>query len=346
MGTVYCRLTYSIRGVLLPEDVSHSFSLPSENNIEVVLRAPTEDERTRTKKADAFCTAIGRWNASDKNQTVFEEIRGILSPQSTLRATETQTDPELQMKGEDVLLLGKYPQHFQELMRQVHRQLSHSARKVLGLFRWTLGELGPHNPISSHGIMWSWDMNEWHTAPLDIFARAEMNNQIRNSAAVAELIQAHLTSTNGAEPLGHDLFREAWELRHSKLRSSLVIGVAALEVGIKHFIGELVPNARWLALNSPSPSITRLLKEYLPTLPGKCRDGRISPPPPAILKTITDAVTLRNATSHSDAATLTTQKLEEILLAVRDTLWLLDFHQGHEWALRYIGEDTRNALGI
>jgi len=44
------------------------------------------------------------------------------------------------------------------------------------------------------------------------------------------------------EPLGRQLFREAWSEREMHPRSALVvIGVAAAEVGFKRLVGSLVP---------------------------------------------------------------------------------------------------------
>jgi hypothetical protein len=57
-------------------------------------------------------------------------------------------------------------------------------------------------------------------------------------AAVAELV-----TSSEREPVAHELWREAWNLRHPNLRSSLVIGVAAAEVGLKQLIATLVPRA-------------------------------------------------------------------------------------------------------
>ena len=53
------------------------------------------------------------------------------------------------------------------------------------------------------------------------------------------------------EPIGHELFLEAWELRKSNPRSALIIGMSAAEVGFKQCIGKLVRDAEWLATNAP-----------------------------------------------------------------------------------------------
>src|SRR5438093_1519542 len=52
---------------------------------------------------------------------------------------------------------------------------------------------------------------------------------------------AGLAATGSQEPLGHELFREAWNLRIQSPRSSVLVGIAAVEVGVKHFVVGLDP---------------------------------------------------------------------------------------------------------
>jgi hypothetical protein len=69
-------------------------------------------------------------------------------------------------------------------------------------------------------------------------------------AAVADLV-----TSSQREPVAHELWREAWNLRHTNPRSSLVIGVAAAEVGLKQLIAASVPDAASLVENIPSPPL-------------------------------------------------------------------------------------------
>jgi hypothetical protein len=47
--------------------------------------------------------------------------------------------------------------------------------------------------------------------------------------------------TGGDEPLAHQLFNDAWNLRQTNPRASLVVAVAAAEVGLKKVIGVGLP---------------------------------------------------------------------------------------------------------
>jgi hypothetical protein len=151
-----------------------------------------------------------------------------------------------------------------------------------------------------------------------------------------------------AEPLGHTLFREAWALRGTYPRSALIIGVAALEVGLKQLVSELVPEAAWLMETGPSPPVPAMVKNYLPKLPARCTfGGEVLCPPKAVRRHITDAVKLRNKVAHSaQTDALDYEVLKEWLLAIRDVLWLFDYYRGFQWALTHIREDTEQELGV
>ena len=147
------------------------------------------------------------------------------------------------------------------------------------------------------------------------------------------------------EPLGHELFREAWELRTENPRSALVLGIAAAEVGFKQCVGTLVPDAKWLVDNVPSPLLERMLREYLPQLPArKTIKGRVLPLPEGWLKILKKGVTIRNDIVHGNTATLTRDNLRDILETIRELLYLLDIYCGHVWAWDRLGGELQREL--
>jgi len=133
------------------------------------------------------------------------------------------------------------------------------------------------------------------------------------------------------EPLGHALWREAWDQRHMSPRSAMLLGVAALEVGIKQFISAAVPDSTWLVEEAPSPPIERMLKEYLPRLPPQ---GKA--PPDDVLKIVRTAVQARNRVVHSGKANFSYETLEASLATIRDLLWKLDAERGFAWATDHL----------
>jgi hypothetical protein len=79
---------------------------------------------------------------------------------------------------------------------------------------------------------------------------------VENETNPIALHLRQLLDANQLEPVPHALLREAWSQRHSNPNSSLLIGMAALEVGVKDYIAACMPAAAWLAENVPSPRST------------------------------------------------------------------------------------------
>lgn len=151
-----------------------------------------------------------------------------------------------------------------------------------------------------------------------------------------------MMNAGDSEPLGHELFLEAWGLRWGNPRSSLIIGMCAAEIGFKQCIGKLVPDAEWLANNVPTPPLDRMLSTYLPLLPAKLKiEGRVLKPSARIRNAIKKGIEVRNRTVHVGSEPPKGEFLEELLLSIRDLLYLLDFYCGFQWALEYIRDEVR-----
>lgn len=161
-----------------------------------------------------------------------------------------------------------------------------------------------------------------------------------NEAGIKELVDEGKN-----EPLSHELFREAWNQKDLNLRSALVIGITALETGIKDLISELVPDAEWLIKNIPSPPITKILEEYFPNLPVKSQmSGKTLCPSKEMISEIKKWNNQRNDIVHGKKIDIDFNKLKEFLLLVRDLLYLFDYYRGEEWALENIRDTTKANL--
>lgn len=155
--------------------------------------------------------------------------------------------------------------------------------------------------------------------------------------AVTELV-----TSSEREPVAHELWREAWNLRHPNPRSSLVIGVAAAEVGIKQLIAALVPRAKSLVENIPSPPLDTMIRKVLPDLPIRADVEPNRRAPRHLRAAIVAAVEDRNRVVHLGATPRS--DLRETLLAIREFLYMLDMYSGHLWAEALLTEKTRSAL--
>jgi hypothetical protein len=214
---------------------------------------------------------------------------------------------------------------------------------VVTLFRWRQGIAdGPSDPCHSLKEHYSVDGVSWREVPMVRSLKIRFGIPAPSTPdddICKQVIE--LESTGAEEPLGRQLFREAWSQKDSKPRSALVIGVAAAEVGFKKVVGSLVPQAQWLVDEVQTPSLSKMLSKFLPTLPVKARFvGKSIRPPKALLGRLQDAVERRNKLVHAGEPPPKWDELEQILRAVNDFLWICDVYDGRVWAAKYVSPTT------
>ena len=125
------------------------------------------------------------------------------------------------------------PQSFQEFARRLWLEMTSAARDAVGVLRWRTRTLGPRQPISSLGITWTIDTTTWRPMPFEgTIIVHDLARLYLTDSTVGEV--QSLLDAGELEPLAHALFREAWGQRHDNPRSSLLIGMAAVEIGIKN----------------------------------------------------------------------------------------------------------------
>ena len=238
------------------------------------------------------------------------------------------------------------PDKLKSFADDLEARLGDAATRAVKLLVWFCGSADGHNPIgASKRLAFSADGIEWRQLPRTAnfhlkegFAELIMTDAA--AAAVDELWQGGIE-----EPLAHELFREAAAQEDDNPRSCLVLGVAAAEVGFKQLVGSLVPDAKWLADNVPSPPLVKMLRDYLPTLPTKVRlEGAKPRVPTNIIETLRKAVLLRNQVSHGEAPKISSDTLHEILGAIHDCLYLFDCYNGHRWAWDRITIETQRLI--
>jgi hypothetical protein len=144
------------------------------------------------------------------------------------------------------------------------------------------------------------------------------------------------------EPLGRQLFHEAWSQIGINPRSALVIGVAAAEVGLKRLIGTLVPSAEWLVQEIQTPPVRKILRDFLPTLPVRAKwpDGRQIALPSKLINEVVNAFELRNKIVHVGAPPPSREELAKTLRAINDLLWICDVYLGELWAMKHVSGVT------
>lgn len=346
---MYFRLQCFVCGLRLEtvEDSQFRFTVNSPP-VAVSLRNPDASESSTGVECIAISEAERRTN--ERVLAAFESMSKGLIPADSIGLDKgswggyLNEDGTLNHKTRLPLPTELLPDYLQTYINDIRTQLYGAVRKVVETTRWRLAVLGPPDPITSRwrDAEWSLDGESWFALP------ASMSIVIRGTPKVRiddEASDAFRTLVErDTEPTGHARFQEAWELREKHLTSSLLTGIAALELGYKEFAMELDPGTDWV--HAPSPPVVDLLTAFLPTVTARADiNGKVIPPPEPILASLRKGVSLRNRVAHSPkAATLKAKTVEEVLLAVQDVLWLLDYYRGHRWAWMHIRQATKTQL--
>ncbi|HEV2748857.1 MAG TPA: hypothetical protein VGW34_16365 [Allosphingosinicella sp.] len=145
-------------------------------------------------------------------------------------------------------------------------------------------------------------------------------------------------------PLAQELRNEALLIRDASPRSSLLMAVSALEVGIKTHIARIAPDTEWLLLKMPSPPVEKLLRHYLPHLhAGNNRSvdwEKLRP----LFGTCAKMVEDRNKLAHGGQSP-SGADFDHYHDAVGDLLHVLDYLEGQDWPRSLVSPRLRKELG-
>lgn len=226
-------------------------------------------------------------------------------------------------------------------VQEIFDDMADAIQRTLRLARWRANAIGGPNPIRMATVnyfVWSTDGSNWKPVADSAFStlRFQIPTDRTWSRADAEFLQSELVKGTD-EPLGHELLREADVNRRFNPRSSLILGVAAAEVGFKQFASKTLPDTAWL-LELPSPPLVEMLHKF-PWEQLKLRiNGEVPAVPESIIEGLKKGVTLRNKIVHSGVANLSPDTLDSVLNTVKNLLYFLDaLHgSGQHWPLNFI----------
>ena len=202
-----------------------------------------------------------------------------------------------------------------------------SSLRLVRLLRWRAGL--DFQALTINQDYLSLDGHPWLSVSA---ARSMTLDLVQIFPAMSEEITKEIIDqyeSSGDEPLAHQLFNDAWNLRNTNPRASLVVAVAAAEVGLKKVIGLIVPDAQWLLEEIPAPPIGKILRKYIPTLKVKSSfTGKQIIPPSKLIEKLENAARARNKVVHIGEKAPEYKELVEMLEAVRDFLWVCDLYRG------------------
>lgn len=233
-----------------------------------------------------------------------------------------------------------------DLLKELTKNLSKAIEDTISTIRWVHKLTDCQSYIRySKGIKWSNDgENDWEQFPDQIHFEISVEGVyfINFESHEVETVQK-LLAKNKFEPLGHELLIEAWSLKKENPRSALVMGIAAAETSFKNFVANMIPEASWLISEIQSPPLIKMLSDFLPKITTNLQMDKIAFKPfvpKGILNEIQKGVTIRNELVHGKVISIQPKKVNSILIAVRDLLYLLDLYSGHLWAERNISHET------
>ena len=337
---MWFKLTYSLAGMYLlrPDDAPVSVSLPADEG-EITLRMRTFEQKEI--HTELCCDAVLNRNLKMDIKDMFDHLAKRILPQDTppvitlpykLSFDEVVVDTDGNIAKNWALPLEIMPRRFQSISREVEKHLSELIRRFVKTLRWSQAASGGQSPFAHVGSFWSEDKTNWQIMPWKLSVRIGEARGINiGQQAIGRVTE--LWASNHAEPLGHQMIREALDIAGSNARSALLIGVSALEAGLKDYIQSKIPNSDILLEEMPSPSVENMAQKVIPAL-HKAQSAE-SPHFP-LNKDDSDRlkkwVSQRNRVAHGIQKTVKVEELIAFLKFTRSLLYKLDFCRGHRWA--------------
>lgn len=236
---------------------------------------------------------------------------------------------------------AKPPPAILDVARTVGLRMHCFILEFLCLVRWRAGIYGHHELVrSGSGLFWSSDRVTWAPARgrITVVTTAEVG-AVDYSESLMDEVRGLLIRDEQA-PVSHELLREAWNLKANSPRRALMLGVSALEVGVKAFIAKIVPQSEWMCFELPSPPVVKILTDYLPKLDVRLSIGGKVQVPDAVIAVLKKAIEKRNRVAHKGDVVEHDNSLNHILHCIQMVLYLLDYYAGQAWALSNVRDST------
>lgn len=270
--------------------------------------------------------------------SILERRLPKTSPQELLGTR--WVDAEGILIGGEIIHADHLASDLQGFLRDIHASLRRAVRTVCVATAWRLALPGPRDPVAFGLAYWSLDGERWEIWPTGE-TRATFGGYLQTELpSESQSDIQELLDSDRREPLAHALWREAVAQQKANPRSAILIGVAALEVGLKQFAATHIPDADWLLREAPTPPVVKMLSTFLPSLPSLDGGRQFERPSTATLRIVGEAVELRNSIAHKGVKDDPPDLLvAEVLAVVHGLLWGFDLATGVEWAKDYVPND-------
>jgi len=338
------KLSYTVKRLDIHSGDLLKFELGGSDNIRMFVRAPSTEERSKGHQSfNALFDTIGDFELTKQSRPIFNAlIEGRRPPQrEKARSAEDMIHREGPSYG-----LEYYPDPFISFVDTVNKKLSSVGRTLVSILRWRHAQEGPPSPIGSQGLFCSDNKGDsWHSLPGRYSVQdVTPPHSVLDLHKIDHMDILELIESNSQEPVGHELLREAKELQHSSPRSAVLIAVSAVEVATKSVIVGKVSEAVWLVESMQAPPVVDILIDYFPRLFPDEKQFYEPTKKRGIIKTIYDAVYIRNQMAHKGTPPPREEKVAEIITAVQELLWICDYYLGYKWAEHHINLTQQTSI--
>lgn len=301
-----------------------------------------------------FIRYIHVFSEDEEPQVLVQTIHRKDDIPDSVRVVFTgEAEIDWSLGGENQNGFTNLPDDYRDFIVALHGSMDRMASEIFNVVRWRMGIVG--GPL---GLQSEWSSMRWHDDSKGekiIDEHGFLNRQM-----IAGVFTLHMPEVQDADfdeecranvetliqfqskqPLYHDLFREAWQNQRDNPRSALVMGIAAAETGFKTTMTDLNPSVTWIVENLQSPPLDLMLRNYMAQLPARNQiNGEVRRPPKKVISVIKKGIELRNKLVHWREETVTTEDVREMLEAVRDLLYMLDYYRGHGWAMERLSPEV------
>lgn len=252
--------------------------------------------------------------------------------------------------GSEIIPIG-----FEDAITKLKGIFAVEAKNFISILRWRLDQFFKDNDIIPRKHQFSRDQQQWYPVPkggptVTVIDGWSTPANSLDEAVKQEILFFYSKPNDEGEPFYHPLFRDAWGQQEENPHSAIVMGIATIESAVKHCISNLNPEIEWFLAEINSPPVDTMLSRYLPKIMTKAPNNQLGIIPDDLRIIISKEVSARNKIVHTGRIPNTkgfktyhqdlSGKVKELLLAIRDLLWLLDYYQGNVWALKYLRPET------
>jgi hypothetical protein len=343
------------------------FKLPGEPSLQIKVRKPKTDNSDRALSTEAeqvvagsaIIEAIADFPISEEHKAYLTSLRERTVYPNCNNGTLGYRDESGNIA--DFPKLKSLPLDLQTRLKDIYRELAADTEKFIKTLRWRCSIPGAHHSLQSNQMRFSVDGEQWHPVSINSPNMTLSEIFFKKLLGEKERHQLVLLWDQEGEPFYHELFREAWDQREKNPKSAIVIGIAAAESAVKQCIVKFDPGAEYRLQESQSSPVSEMIKDELPKLirenfrndviedickeAGKKKDNVI---PIGIRTSVHTGVAVRNKIVHTGKipeiyegyCNNISQATEELLLNIRDLLWIIDYYCGYDWALHNIREEN------